>query len=132
VKEALNNAAKHSQATELFLRIHQNGEGLLVTVEDNGAGMDLSQPRQERNGFTNMSHRMSEVGGQFRITSSPGAGCKVEFQIDRMHVPQSLRWMSQRDDGDNRSPASRGHLKSVGNSHLGGPSYPSHHETGSR
>ena len=130
VKEALNNAAKHSQASELFLRIHQNGEGLLVVVEDNGIGMDSSQPRLERNGFTNMSHRMNEVGGRFCIASVPGKGCCVEFQIERTHVPQSPRWMNQPNRGDNRNAAAHEHSKSVGNSHVG--QYPSHHETGSR
>src|ERR1019366_8730924 len=43
VKEALNNAAKHSRANELYLRIHRQGEGLQVIVEDNGKGIDLAQ-----------------------------------------------------------------------------------------
>ncbi|HSY28152.1 MAG TPA: histidine kinase, partial [Burkholderiaceae bacterium] len=38
VKEALHNAAKHSQANELFLRIHWHGPRLIVTVEDDGRG----------------------------------------------------------------------------------------------
>jgi signal transduction histidine kinase len=126
VKEALNNAAKHSEASELFLRIHQIGEGLLVVVEDNGIGMDRSKPRQERNGFTNMSHRMNEVAGQFRITSAPGKGCRVEFQIDRTHVPQSPRWMNRHNGSDNQDERSRSNTKSVGNSHVSGPPYSSH------
>ncbi len=98
VKEALNNAAKHSKATELFLRIHQRGEGLLVVVEDNGKGFDLAFASQERNGLTNMSQRMNEVGGEFRISGAPDTGCRVEFHIVRMHVPQSARWLSPGED----------------------------------
>ena len=40
VKEALNNAAKHSQADELFLRIYRREQKLSVAVEDNGRGFD--------------------------------------------------------------------------------------------
>lgn len=126
VKEALNNAAKHSGASELFLRIHQNGEGLRVAVEDNGVGMDMSQAHQDRNGFANMSHRMNEVGGHFRISSTPGKGCRVEFQVERTHVPQSPRWMNQRNGNDNPNEQSRSNGKSAGNSHVNGPPYSSH------
>lgn len=93
VKEALNNAAKHSQATELFLRIHRQGSGLAVVVEDNGKGFDLARASQERNGLTNMSQRMEEVGGQYRIACVPGAGCRVEFAIPRLHTPDRALWL---------------------------------------
>lgn len=81
VKEALNNAVKYSKADELFLRIHSRGQTLFVTVEDNGAGFDLELADSVRNGLTNMTERMQEVGGRCRITTKPGAGCQVEFQV---------------------------------------------------
>jgi len=81
VKEALNNAAKHSGADELFLRIHVRGQVLQVVVEDNGGGFDLERVDSTRNGLTNMVERMSEIGGRCRIESREGAGCRVEFQI---------------------------------------------------
>ena len=81
VKEALNNAAKYSAATELCLHIHRRGHSVLVTVEDNGAGFDLELADPARNGLTNMAQRMRELGGECRITSAAGAGCQVEFQV---------------------------------------------------
>ena len=81
VKEALNNAAKYSKAEELFLRIHRHGQTLLVIVEDNGAGFDLELADSVRNGLTNMTERMKDVGGRCQITTKPGAGCRVEFQV---------------------------------------------------
>jgi two-component sensor histidine kinase len=81
VKEALNNAAKYSGATELFLRIHRRGPSLQVVVEDNGTGFDLESVDTTRNGLTNMTDRMKEVGGRCLIASSKGAGCRVEFQV---------------------------------------------------
>ncbi len=81
VKEAINNAAKYSGATEIFLRIHRRGSALLVNVEDNGTGFDLELADPERNGLTNMNERMEEIGGRCRIVTSKGAGCKVEFQV---------------------------------------------------
>ncbi len=84
VKEALNNAAKYSEASELYLRIHRSGAGVLVTVEDNGRGFDPAQTDPTRNGITNMTQRMQDIGGKCRIDAKPGAGCRVEF-----HVPLS-------------------------------------------
>jgi signal transduction histidine kinase len=81
IKEALNNAVKHSQATELRLRIQWRDERLSVLVRDNGRGFDSTKPNLERNGLTNMAQRMSELGGSCAITSRPGEGCSVEFSI---------------------------------------------------
>ena len=79
VKEALNNAAKHSQATELVLRIRGQGGGLLVAVQDNGRGFDPAHAKPDRNGLTNMTQRMQELGGSCRLVSQPGQGCRVEL-----------------------------------------------------
>ena len=81
VKEALNNAVKYSKAEELLLRICRRGQTLMVIVEDNGVGFDLELADSMRNGLTNMTERMKEVGGRCQIVSKPGAGCRVEFQV---------------------------------------------------
>jgi two-component sensor histidine kinase len=81
VKEALNNAVKYSQAAEVSLRIHRRGQSLLVIIEDNGVGFDLESVDSSRNGLTNMRERMKDVGGECRIFSEPGGGCRVEFQV---------------------------------------------------
>jgi signal transduction histidine kinase len=81
VKEALNNAAKYSGASELLLRIHRRGQTVLVVVEDNGVGFNQQLADATRNGLSNMAQRMREVGGQCRIASSAGTGCRVEFLV---------------------------------------------------
>lgn len=81
VKEAINNVAKHSTATRLVLQIRRGEPGLVVVVEDNGRGFDLSKIRAERNGLANMIQRMNEVGGKCRVFSEPGKGCRIQFTI---------------------------------------------------
>jgi signal transduction histidine kinase len=81
VKEALNNAAKYSQASEIHLRVHRHGGSLHVMVEDNGRGFDLGLIDSEGNGLANMQERLTEMGGQCRVTSELGAGCRVEFDV---------------------------------------------------
>ena len=96
VKEALNNAAKHSHATEVFLRIHRRGEGLLVVVDDNGRGFDRSEAGQERNGLTNMEQRMKEVGGVCVVKGQLGAGCRVQFELPRLRAQRRSWWHNLR------------------------------------
>lgn len=81
VKEALNNAVKYSTANELWLRIRSQDQSLWVEVEDNGVGFDLEMADSVRNGLSNMTERMQEVGGRCQINSRPGAGCRVEFKL---------------------------------------------------
>jgi signal transduction histidine kinase len=102
VKEALNNAAKHSGATELFLRIYCSGHKLLVTVEDNGRGFDPSQIGGERNGMANMARRMNEISGVCELFSSPGAGCRVVFTapLAKASRGQWLKWLRRSEPGE--------------------------------
>jgi signal transduction histidine kinase len=93
VKEALTNAAKHSGATELYLRIHRRGEGLIVIVEDNGRGIALERASPERNGLTNMAQRLNEAGGTCHLSSEPGAGCRVEFSLPALQAQPRPRWL---------------------------------------
>jgi signal transduction histidine kinase len=93
VKEALHNAVKHSGAGELYLRIHKHEQGLVVIVEDDGRGFDLTQASPERNGLTNMSQRMTEVGGACRVHGQKQGGCAVEFSVPHLQLRRPLPWV---------------------------------------
>jgi nitrate/nitrite-specific signal transduction histidine kinase len=92
VKEALNNAAKYSEATELFLRIHCSGHVVEVIVEDNGRGFATPVSDGEHNGLNNMVQRMQSLGGDCRVTSKPGAGCRVDFRMPLRHSGVRAPW----------------------------------------
>ena len=81
IKEALNNAVKYSDATELVLQIKWQSQNLLVAVSDNGKGFDRTTVKPGRNGLANMVQRVSELGGTCLITSELGKGCRIEFSI---------------------------------------------------
>ena len=81
VKEALNNALRHSGASELVLRIHCCDQKMVVAVEDNGKGFDAALERRQGNGLSNMRTRAAEAGGVCRMRSEPGTGCRVEFEV---------------------------------------------------
>lgn len=77
-QEALANAAKHSQARRIDVRLWATSERVLLEVADNGKGFDL--PRQSvtlGHGLSNMHIRASKVGGDVEITSAPGEGTTI-------------------------------------------------------
>ena len=98
VKEALNNAAKHSGAKELFLRIHRVEGKLVVAIEDNGHGFERARLGGERNGLANMTQRMDEVNGVCELVSTPGAGCRVVFSVPLENRPRTgwFNWFDRR------------------------------------
>jgi signal transduction histidine kinase len=98
IKEALNNAAKHSGATEVLLKLQIEKDDVKVTVEDNGRGFDPAARDRTRNGLSNMAQRMTEVGGKCQIVSRPGAGCRVELSAKVSHLSDHhSSWWRLRD-----------------------------------
>jgi signal transduction histidine kinase len=81
VKEALNNAVKHSRAEELWLRLRTSDGALIIEVADNGLGFVVGGIREPGNGLRNMAARMDEAGGSFTVRSAPGAGTTVCLQL---------------------------------------------------
>jgi signal transduction histidine kinase len=85
-KEALQNIVKHSGASEAWLRVHLEGENLVLSLEDNGSG-GVALPDEPRptanqgNGLENMKHRMESIGGRFELESKPGVGTTVRLVL---------------------------------------------------
>ena len=81
IKESLTNTLKHSAAATVKIQIRWQHQKLVVVVRDDGKGFSPAAIKTERNGLTNMSRRLKELGGACSISSQPGLGCRVEFSI---------------------------------------------------
>jgi signal transduction histidine kinase len=71
VKETLNNAMKHSAATEIKINI-AIGDKIEIYITDNGVGIDLQRLRQFGNGLKNIAKRMQSIGGTYKIENHHG------------------------------------------------------------
>lgn len=81
-KEALANAVKHSEASELRLVVRVENRTLHVVVADNGRGLLGVNPAPVgHEGVASMRRRMEKLGGQFEITGEPGRGTTVKFSV---------------------------------------------------
>ncbi|OQP65178.1 hypothetical protein A3860_16020 [Niastella vici] len=78
IKEALNNALKHSQASQIQIIIVTNDKRLIIKVADNGVGIDADKLRRFGNGLSNMRRRMESIDGSFKIESN--RNCVLTFE----------------------------------------------------
>jgi two-component system NarL family sensor kinase len=81
-QEALNNAVKHAAASEIRLALQKIETGLLLTVQDNGAGYDTRPLAPEDVasmglGLAGMQHRIESQGGCLSVHSSDTSGTLV-------------------------------------------------------
>lgn len=88
-KEILNNAVKHSGATEVRVAFEFQPEGFVLTVADNGAGFDSGElaaaPARDRlvtgYGIAGIRKRVEQIGGRVEIESQRGRGTRVALFI---------------------------------------------------
>lgn len=78
--EALHNASRHAGADEVVLRVRREDDRVLVSVEDDGRGM---QPDHVPGvGIASMTSRAEEVGGRLGVSvGHHGRGTLVEAEL---------------------------------------------------
>lgn len=81
VRESLNNIVKHSEASEVWLRLHVEGGQLRVVVEDNGHGVTPQPGGRKGEGLNNMRQRMEKAGGIFEREARPDGGTVCRFIV---------------------------------------------------
>lgn len=86
VKEALNNALKHSEATEIVITMSVRDKEFEITIGDNGHGLALDEsgpqkPKRTGRGLANMRERLKAINGKFSITSRSEQGTEVSLIV---------------------------------------------------
>jgi PAS domain S-box-containing protein len=87
VQEALTNAARHAEASQVRVALRLGEDGLTVSVVDNGKGFDpTSGNAAEGLGVAGMMERAGLIGGSLTLTAKPGSGATVCFRIPRAEL----------------------------------------------
>ena len=81
VREALSNAVRHANATEVVLGLRIDCDQLIVWISDNGRGFDVAEARSHGRGLANIVVRTEKIGGRCECRSKPGAGTTIEFRL---------------------------------------------------
>ena len=87
-QEALTNAVRHSEATQLHILLEYQSEKTILIIQDNGIGFDVEKaltPNKDNPcwGLLGMQERASLIGARLRIESQPEHGACVELMLER-------------------------------------------------
>lgn len=82
IQEAMNNVAKHAQATSVFIYMRVDRGAFMVGVVDNGIGFEAGRILAGQAcllgvGLNSMRERVEASGGKFKIKSHLGSGTAV-------------------------------------------------------
>ena len=83
-RECIVNAARHSHASCINLRLEFAARALLFECSDDGIGFDAASPKvpkQGRWGIPGMRERTDKMSGSFNIRSSTGQGTLVRISV---------------------------------------------------
>jgi PAS domain S-box-containing protein len=78
VSEALTNAAKHSEATEMSVTVASAGNALRVTIADNGIG---GAEASAGSGLVGLIDRVEALGGRFALDSPLNEGTRISIEL---------------------------------------------------
>ena len=83
-QEALTNIVRHAHARSAQLRLVYQPDQVILSVEDDGCGIDMDQLNKARRpswGLLGMEERATLLGGELVISSRPGLGTRVQVNI---------------------------------------------------
>nr|CBX29628.1 hypothetical protein N47_J06090 [uncultured Desulfobacterium sp.] len=85
VQEGLHNIRQHALAKNVEVELICSGLAILLNIFDNGIGFDTVDEQSREAAFgiglQYMKERAASIGGDMRIISKPGAGCKITVEI---------------------------------------------------
>ena len=82
ISEGLANVARHAQATQVWVTLHEENDHLLIQVRDNGQGFDAAGDIPTGHyGLLGLRERARLANGQLSIESIPGQGPTVTMSI---------------------------------------------------
>lgn len=86
IQEAVNNARKHAQASQIQVQVVFGENELIVTVSDDGVGFDKEKVKKgwlnrQSFGLMSMRERVELLDGEFDVVSRVGKGTVVHARV---------------------------------------------------
>ncbi len=81
-QEALNNIAKHANATQAAIALRCVAGRAELRISDDGIGFDVTQRQPDNLGLHIMRERAEDIGAQLTITSQPGQGTQIHVNLE--------------------------------------------------
>ena len=92
VEEAVGNARKHAEASDIWIRMQRDSRDYLIEVRDNGRGFDVGKVQSNYDkrgslGMVNMSERAEVLKAKLSIASAIGQGTRISLRLPLEQVP---------------------------------------------
>lgn len=82
IQEALNNVAKHADATKVVIRLNWTESCLVLDVKDDGKGMGQREMHKADSfGLISMRERVNALAGEMTIESNVGTGTSIRIAL---------------------------------------------------
>jgi len=81
VQESLTNALRHARARSVRIVLLATADGLQLTVQDDGQGMDVAASSRRGLGLLGAAERAAAAGGELQVHSEPGAGVRLQLRL---------------------------------------------------
>jgi len=82
IQEALNNVAKHSEASTVTVQMKIENDSLYLEVKDDGKGLDPESIKSSGSlGIIGVRERVRLLNGRFKIEGQPGRGTMISVII---------------------------------------------------
>ncbi|RZK12047.1 MAG: tetratricopeptide repeat protein [Flavobacterium sp.] len=85
IQEAVNNAIKYSDASEITINVANLENLIVIAVSDNGKGFDF-ETTEIGNGLHNMQKRIEDIGGIFNVSSEISKGTNIKIEIEKQFL----------------------------------------------
>lgn len=82
-QEALTNAIKYANATEICVELVYEETQCLLRIKDNGQGFEVEVYPTQGFGLLGMSERVEQIGGELTIRSHPNQGTEIIVIMNR-------------------------------------------------
>ncbi|TWT34770.1 Signal transduction histidine-protein kinase/phosphatase DegS [Blastopirellula retiformator] len=93
VQESVANILRHSKAKHATIRLIEEGERLILTVEDDGVGFDAGNVPATGFGLKGIAERAKLFDVEAKIDSRPGAGTRLTIDFPRIRANQDFdKW----------------------------------------
>ena len=81
MQESIQNAIKHSEASQIQVKLEIRRNSLTMVIKDNGKGFDVSLKKDKSFGLIGMRERVEMLEGELHIQSSPGKGTAIIIKV---------------------------------------------------
>jgi signal transduction histidine kinase len=87
-QETLTNIIRHAKATQVEVRLAEEGGALVLTVKDNGRGISEEEIANTRSiGLVGMRERAMLIGGEITLQGAPGKGTTMILRVPLARSP---------------------------------------------